>query len=140
MDIELIGDILSKLRLYSSIIKRENGEILWIDEKLIDLLAIDFVSGMNIKSILGISIKDLINDEKLKVEINDNKYYLNILKLTNKDIIIIYLNPIADYNNYETRCFCLEQIIENLNDGILLVTRKEKWLSIIGMEELEKKF
>lgn len=140
MDMELIGDILSKLRLYSSIIKRENGEILWIDEKLIDLLAIDFASGMNIKSILGISIKDLINDEKLKVEINDNKYYLNILELTNKDIIIIYLNPIADYNNYETRCFCLEQIIENLNDGILLSDKEGKVVIYNkAMEELEKR-
>lgn len=140
MDIELIGEILGKLRPYVSIIKRESGEILWIDERLTNLLAVDFEPRMNIESILGIKIRDLLKGENIKAEFNHDKYYLNIIELTKKPIIILYLTPIADYDDYETRCYCLENIIENLNDGILLSDKDGKVVIYNNaMEELEKR-
>lgn len=139
MDINIIGEILVKLRPYVSIVKN-SGEILWMNKELIDLLAIEFQHEMNIKSIFGISIKDLSNNNNIKVKINHEKYSLSMIKLVKKSLIIIFVNPIADYNDCKIKSYCLEQIIENLNDGILL---SDKYGKVViynkAMEELEER-
>ena len=138
MDIEVVGEVFTIFKPYVAIID-EAGEILWISQRLMNLLEIDIRYKMNIKFIFSISVEDLLSSNNLKVKINHEMYNLHKIKLKNESHII-FIDLISDYNDSKVKSYCLEQIIENLNDGILLSDKDGKVVIYNkAMEELEKR-
>src|SRR5699024_8138579 len=57
---------------------------------------------------------------------NDDNYMVDKLQLENYSNDIIIFDKIGDYSDYETKSYCLEQIINNLYDGVLLSDKDGK--------------
>lgn len=136
MDIKLIGEIISNYKPYSIIINKQ-GDILWFSSVMEILLNIKDES--NIESILDIKHKDLFAPKNVKITIGNYDYNISKLFLKNQELIVLTFDIIGDYNEAKTKSLCLEKIIENLYDGVLL-SDKEGRVVIYNraMEELEK--
>jgi arginine utilization regulatory protein len=137
MDTKLIGEIISNFKPYSILINRE-GVILWLSDKIKTI--INITDGSNVESILKLNLNEILSDEDIKVTIGNQSYNMSKLKISNQEAIILIFNIIGDYNDDSTKSICLEQIIENLYDGVLLSDKDGKVVIYNkAMEEIEKR-
>lgn len=110
MDI-LISEIIEKFKAYFLIIDK-NSEILLTSNKLGELLQKD--DSVNLEK----ELKESQRSFKLNI---DGKYYIvEKLQLKAYPNRILILDEIGDFQDYKTKSYCLEQIINNLYDGVLL--------------------
>lgn len=94
----------------------------------------------DIADIIGTKLREILGFNNLQVDIGNESYNITKISLKNQPYIILTLDLIGDYNDYITKSYCLEKIIEDLYDGVLL-TDKEGRVLIYNqsMEEMEKR-
>lgn len=138
MNIQLIGDLTTKFKPLAIIID-ENGNILWTSKKIMALLK-GKANEKDIADIIGTKLREILEFNNLQVDIGNESYNITKISLKNQPYIILTLDLIGDYNDYITKSYCLEKIIEDLYDGVLL-TDKEGRVLIYNqsMEEMEKR-
>lgn len=136
MDTKLTGEIISHFKPYSMLINKL-GEILWISNKMISLLKPIEVNKVEV--ILNTDLKEILSNKKLRITIAEDKYNLSRIFLNEEEIVILIFDLAGDYNEPALKAKCLEEIIENLYDGVLL-SDKDGTVVIYNhaMEELEK--
>lgn len=139
MDIKLVGEVIIKFKPYSLIVN-SSEEILWLSKKTENILSIKTVITSNIKDIFGLDLYDILVENDSKITIGNNSFNLNKITLKNHSNIILTLDLIGDYLDPITRSFSMEQIIDNLYDGVLLSDKQGKVIIYNqAMEELEKR-
>ena len=139
MDIKLVGEIITKFKPYSMIISR-TGEILWSSKKLEVLLSLKTNIKNSINSIFNIELQDILSSRIIKIDINNEGYNLTKILLKNLDDIILVFDLVGDYSDFVTKSFILEEIIDNLYDGVLLSDKEGKVVIYNhAMEELEER-
>src|SRR5699024_4598738 len=136
MNTKDIGKVITSLSPLSLIINNKE-DILWISDNLKKMIGINLNDKLKLKDILGYNRKDIkLNN---KVILNNRYYSLSKIDIKEKDIIIITLELVNDYKNPEVKLFVYEEIINNLNDGVLLTDDEGKIILYNkAMEELEK--
>lgn len=114
MDI-LINEVIEKFKPYFLIIDK-NSEIIFTSNSLKDL----------IKKEDYINLEKELKESQKSVKLNiEGKYYIvNKLQLKAYPNIVLILEEIGNFQDYETKSYCLEQIINNLYDGVLLSDKK----------------
>ncbi len=139
MNVKFIGEVVTKFKPYVMIIN-QSGQILYNSKKIESLIKSKIGSNENIQSIFNIEVEDILVNHHLKIKVGTERFNLTKVLLENQKELILILDLIGNYNNYATRAFCLEKVIENLNDGILLTDKQGKVVIYNhAMEELEKK-
>ena len=137
MDIKLVGEIITKFKLYSMIIDKEEN-ILWISKKMEEI--INPKDTTNLMGVFGSDLYGIQMEFNSKVKVGKDSFTLTKYKLNNEDNVILVFDLVGDYNNLKTKTFSLEKIIDNLNDGVLLSDKEGKVIIYNhAMEELEKR-
>lgn len=108
----------------------KDSEILVISNKLREIVEKD--SQLNLD-------KELKKSQRsLKINIDGKNYIIDKLKLNNYPNTVMILDEIGNFYDYETKAYCLEQIINNLYDGVLLSDKDAKVVIYNdSMEEIE---
>ena len=136
MDIKLAGKIISYFKPYSMLINKA-GEVLWLSNKMKTLL--NSIETDNAGAILNIDLEMLLSNNQLKITIDEDIYYLSKIFLKKEEAIVLIFDLLGDYNEPTTKSICLDEIIENLYDGVLLTDKDGKVVIYNhAMEELEK--
>ena len=136
MNIKLAGKIISYFKPYSMLINKA-GEVLWLSNKMKTLL--NSIETDNAGAILNIDLEMLLSNNQLKITIDEDIYYLSKIFLKKEEAIVLIFDLLGDYNEPTTKSICLDEIIENLYDGVLLTDKDGKVVIYNhAMEELEK--
>ena len=136
MDIQLVGEIIHHFKPYSILIDK-TGKILWLSNEIEELF--NPIDTDNAAIILNTDLKTVLSNKREKILVNENIYYLSKIFIKEQEIIIIVLDLIGDYNEPTTRSICLDEIMHNLYDGVLLTDKNGKVVIYNhAMEELEK--
>lgn len=137
MNVLLAGKVISEFKPYSMIINGQE-DIVWLSKNL--EMKLENLKQSNIKSLFGMDLYEIIVDKDSKVSLGNEVYKLEKFNLSNEEYSVIALEEMDDFNNPKVRAFSMEQIIENLYDGVL-VSDKDGRVIIYNeaMEELEKK-
>src|SRR5699024_108839 len=126
MDI-LNSNVISRFKPYFLIMDKEN-EIVFISKKLKEILKRDNT----------INLKNELNKSSIKIDIDGKNYNIDRIKIEGYDNAILLLDEGDNFYDYETKYYCLEQIIENLYDGVLLSDKDGKVVIYNdSMEEIE---
>jgi len=126
MDI-LISNVISRFKPYFLIMDKEN-EIVFISKKLKEILKRDNT----------INLKNELNKSSFEIAIDGKNYNIDRIKIEGYDNAILLLDEGDNFYDYETKYYCLEQIIENLYDGVLLSDKDGKVVIYNdSMEEIE---
>lgn len=132
MDVQLIGDIVTKFKTNVIIIDKA-GNALWTSNDMAKLIDIKNIQDIDI------GINDIIKNKNLIIEIDNDRYNLSKIMLGKSEKIILILDIIGDYNDDKTKSYCLEKIIERLYDGVLVSDKNGKVVVYNpAMEELEE--
>ena len=138
MDIKLAGEIIQNFKPYALIIDRFEN-VIWTSPKIKGLFNIT-LDNENIELVLGFQLKEIANKEGLNITIGNDNYNASRITLNNQDYTIVVFDLIDSFNNPLIKAHSLEQIIDNLYDGVLL-SDKEGRVVIYNpaMEELEER-
>ena len=121
MNVLLAGEVISGFKPYSMIING-NEDIVWLSKNL--EMKLENLKQSNIKSLFGMDLYEIIVEKDSKVSIGNEVYKLEKFNLSNEEYSVIALEEMDDFNNPKVRAFSMEQIIENLYDGVLVRDRK----------------
>ena len=113
----IISEIIEKFKPFFLIMDRKS-EIILISNELKEILKKD--KSLNLETELKKSKKNC------KISIGGNTYTVDRLQLDGYSNSILVLDELGDFYDYETKAYCLEEIIKNLYDGVLLSDKNGK--------------
>lgn len=119
MDIKTIGDIISEY-VNGIIILDKEGRIIWSDdlykeisyEKEILGKKFSYVFSVDLNQVKNITINNL-SGKKYKIQCRN-------IKENKEEYTLVIIDEITDFNNKDTKIYCLEKIIDSINDGIII--------------------
>jgi arginine utilization regulatory protein len=119
MDIKTIGDIISEY-VNGIIILDKEGRIIWSDdlykeisyEKEILGKKFSYVFSVDLNQVKNITINNL-SGKKYKMQCRN-------IKENKEEYTLVIIDEITDFNNKDTKIYCLEKIIDSINDGIII--------------------
>lgn len=98
----------------------EQREILWHDIK--EDIPINISKGMTISSFMECDNKHFINNETFLLDLNGKQLSFDVKVLSTEDtIIFLCLKDLTnETTNLEERLYCLEKIIDSLDEGVMM--------------------
>jgi len=98
----------------------EQREILWHDIK--EDIPINISRGMTISSFMECDNKHFINNETFLLDLNGKQLSFDVKVLSTEDtIIFLCLKDLTnETTNMEERLYCLEKIIDSLDEGVMM--------------------
>lgn len=109
------------------IVLNENHQILWhdVDE---DILLLENMEGIHISDIFPCNGERLIENDKFQVTLNLKKLTVEVKKFSSENdyIILCIENATNLMTNEKTRLYCLERIVESLNEGVMMSDHEGK--------------
>lgn len=121
MDIKTIGKIISDYVRGIVILDKEQT-IIWSNDLYKEICYEKEILG---KKFSDVFLIDLDGMKKKNIMINNlsgKKYKIKCknIKDGQEEYILVILDEITDFNNKDTKIYCLEKIIDTINDGIVL--------------------
>ncbi|WP_052948619.1 sigma 54-interacting transcriptional regulator [Mesobacillus campisalis] len=109
------------------IVLNEKHEILWHDINAMDIQA-SVTTGIHISELFPCIEERLVENEKYSVELNGKKLSVEVKKLTvGNDYFILCIEDSTNLlTNEKARLYCLENIVESLNEGVMMSDREGK--------------
>lgn len=109
------------------IVLNENHQILWHDVDK-DILLLDIMEGIHISAIFPCNGERLIENEKFQITINLKKLNVEVKKFSSENdyIILCIENATNLMTNEKTRLYCLEKIVDSLNEGVMMSDHEGK--------------
>lgn len=102
------------------IILDEEEKVIW-SNNLIEKICND-KSPLNKKfsEVFSIKLDEIIKEFKIMKTLPGNIYNLKARYIKEEKIYIVYIQEITDIYNRDIKLYCLEKIIESINDGIII--------------------
>lgn len=119
MNLSMLGKLLTDC--FSGIIILDEGEkVIWSND-LIEKICND-KNHLNKKfsEIFSIKLGEITKEFKTIKTLPGNVYNLRAHYIKEEKIYIVYIQEITDLYNKDIRLYCLEKIIESINDGIMI--------------------
>lgn len=98
------------------IILNEQHEILWHD--INENIPLEVTTGTSISTHLDCNTSSLLNNDTFPLTINEKQFSIDV-KVISADSTYIFL-CIRDLMNTEARLYCLEKIIDSLDEGVMM--------------------
>ncbi len=114
-----IGKILSEY-ISGVIVLNNNKEIIWANNYIKKISGKNDILNRKLFDIFHWNIDELV-DQEIR-DVSDKKYEMKVRKISTEDTFFLYIfiEEITAFTNKETKLFCLEQIIETINDGVIV--------------------
>lgn len=139
MDITKLGELVSEFTPLVLIVDH-NGLILWASEKLEEEFNFNYSKENKFEDLFNFIIQDIDSEEGYKANINGKTYLIKnkIVDDEKRKLNFILFKDICSYNDKEIKSYCLEKIIEKVDDGIMMSDYKGKVVIYNNaMEKLE---
>lgn len=119
MNVEWIGDLLKDFVLGIAILDISE-KILWSNGILEKICGEENILEKHFYQMFNYSINHIVNED-ISVKMPLNKIYTMRAKFIDKEeIFILYINEMTNFNDKDTKLYCLEEIINSINDGIVV--------------------
>ncbi|MBM7869388.1 arginine utilization regulatory protein [Clostridium pascui] len=119
MNLSMLGKLLTDC-FSGIIVLDEEKKIMW-SNNLIEKICND-KSPLNKKfsEVFSIKLDEIIKEFKIIKTLPGNIYNLKARYIEDEKIYIVYVQEITDIYNKDIKLYCLEKIIESINDGIII--------------------
>lgn len=119
MNLSMLGKLLTDC-FSGIIILDEEEKVIW-SNNLIEKICND-KSPLNKKfsEVFSIKLDEIIKEFKIMKTLPGNIYNLKARHIKEEKIYIVYIQEITDIYNRDIKLYCLEKIIESINDGIII--------------------
>ncbi|WZL72849.1 sigma 54-interacting transcriptional regulator [Clostridiaceae bacterium 35-E11] len=121
MDMRMVGKLLTEY-VSGLVILNEEEEIVWASDLIKKICNQKKLDGSKFDQIFSFDLIEIMNTSKVMKTPYDNKYSIHARKLIGKSekYTFVFFENIVDFKNDRTRLYCLEKIIESINDGIII--------------------
>lgn len=119
MDIKTIGDIISEY-VNGIIILDKEGRIIWSDDLYKEISYEKEILGKKFSDVFSIDLNQIKNITINNLSGKKYKMKCRNIKEGEEEYILIVIDEITDFNNKDTKIYCLEKIIDSINDGIII--------------------
>ncbi|MFE4353648.1 sigma-54 interaction domain-containing protein [Peribacillus butanolivorans] len=100
------------------IVLNENHEILWHDT---DGVSLEVIDGIHISKFIPCEEVGFLDHETFSIIVNDRRLLFDVKKFTaDNQYTILCIEDINLMTNPKMRLFCLEKIIESLDEGVMM--------------------
>lgn len=119
LNVSSIGKLLSDCGLKVMIVD-SNDSIVWSDINLKNIYGKDLIKK-HFSSILKVKAKDVKKSFIFRT-VTGNKYFVKSRKISieKSEYHIVFLKEITDLTDKEIRLYCLEEIINRIDDGVII--------------------
>lgn len=100
----------------------ESDQIIFADKKMKSLSTREVVYGHSISSVINIDIESLKRKGVILHNIQDKIYEIKLkqYRSAGKVYQVIIINSLVDFDNSDVRLYCLEEIINNIYEGVIV--------------------
>ncbi|MFD4820767.1 sigma-54 interaction domain-containing protein [Peribacillus butanolivorans] len=118
------------------IVLNENHEILWHDT---DGVSLEVIDGIHISKFIPYEEVGFLDHETFSIIVNDRRLLFDVKKFTaDNQYTILCIEDINLMTNPKMRLFCLEKIIESLDEGVMMSNQDgEITLYNLAQEKME---
>ncbi len=104
------------------IVLDESDQIIFADRKIKPLCTREVIYGNSLSSVIDIDLKSLKKDGETLHTIRDKVYEvkLKLCQSEENEYQIIIFNSMVDFCNDSVRLYCLEEIIDNIYEGVII--------------------
>lgn len=121
MDIKLVGKLLSEF-VSGLVILDDKEEIIWGSKIVKKISGIENVINRKFSDVFPVSLEHIFQKPQIITTLLGQKYRINARRVLDEErlVILVIIDEITDLNEKESRLYCLEKIIESLDEGILM--------------------
>lgn len=104
------------------IVLDESDQIIFADRKIKSLCTREVIYGNSLSSVIDIDLKSLKKEGETLHTIRDKVYEvkLKLCQSEEKEYQVIIFNSMVDFDNDNVRLYCLEEIIDNIYEGVIM--------------------
>lgn len=119
MNLNMLGKVLTDC--FSGILILDQEEkVMWSNDLIEKICNDKNPLGKKFSEVFSIDIQDIVKKCKLIKTLPGNVYNMRVKYIQEEKIYIVYIQEITDIHNKDIRLYCLEQIIESINDGVIM--------------------
>ncbi|MBI6872133.1 sigma 54-interacting transcriptional regulator [Clostridium aciditolerans] len=119
MDIKTIGDIISEY-VNGIIILDKEEKIIWSDDLYKEISYEKEILGKKFSDVFSIDLNQIKNSTINNLSGKKYKIKCKTIKDGEEEYTLVIIGEITDFNNKDTKIYCLEKIIDSINDGIII--------------------
>ena len=121
MDIKTIGNIISDY-VNGIIILDKQQTVIWSDDLYKEVSCEKEILGKKFSDVFSIDLDQMTMENTTINNLSGKKYRVKCRSIKDKEeeYILVILDEITDFNNKDTKLYCLEKIIDTINDGIII--------------------
>ncbi|MEW6622644.1 MAG: sigma 54-interacting transcriptional regulator [Bacillota bacterium] len=121
LDEELIEKILQKFTS-GLVILNDHEEVIWADRLAEKICGNTEIINKKYADVFSISLSKILNQPQIITSLSGQKFRLAAASYpcSKREYTIVSIEEITDLKSAETRLFCLEKILEAINDGIIV--------------------
>lgn len=119
MDIKTIGDIISEY-VNGIIILDKEGKIIWSDDLYKEISYEKEILGKKFSDVFSVDLNQMKNITINNLSGKKYKMKCRNIKENEEEYTLVIVDEITDFNNKDTKIYCLEKIIDSINDGIII--------------------
>ncbi len=119
MDIKTIGDIISEY-VNGIIILDKEGRIIWSDDLYKEISYEKEILGKKFSDVFSVDLNQVKNITINNLSGKKYKMQCRNIKENKEEYKLVIIDEITDFNNKDTKIYCLEKIIDSINDGIII--------------------
>lgn len=142
MDIKTIGDIISDY-VNGIIILDKEGTVIWSDDLYKEISYEKEILGKKFSDVFSIDINETKNITINNLSGKKYKMKCKTIKENEEEYTLVIIDEITDFNNKDTKIYCLEKVIDTINDGIIISNYEGRIVlynkSLEKLEELRSK-
>ena len=104
------------------IVLDQSDQIIFVDRKLKSLCTREFTYGNSLSTVIDIDLKSLKKEGKTLHTIRDKVYEVKLKQCQSEENVyqVIIFNSMVDFDNNNVKLYCLEEIIDNIYEGVII--------------------
>jgi len=121
MWLDALGHVVSEY-IKGVIILDQQGEIVWRNSAYKEMLENEDILGEKFEDVFPVKLAALARGTQILENVSGRKYALKAkaLNVDGADYTLVTVEEITDLTNKDIKLYCLEHIIDNINDGVLI--------------------
>jgi arginine utilization regulatory protein len=121
MDIKILGSLISEY-VKGLIILNNQQFVIWRNDIYKEIYKGEEILGKSLYDVFGIEVKDIESENKIFKNLSGKKYSIKSRRNmeNEEEYILIFIDEITDFNNNEVKMYCLEKIMDSINDGVII--------------------
>ncbi|QZY54756.1 sigma-54 interaction domain-containing protein [Crassaminicella profunda] len=121
MEIKRVGKLLMD-HIPGIMILNEEEEIIWMSPMVEQIYHQKNILKCKFYDLFSVTLDIIMGTKKIFKTPYGKKYSMSARKIVDekKEYIFVFIEDIEDFTNHQIRLYCLEKIIDSINDGIIM--------------------